>query len=75
MSFFNLNLLKKVSSLLNIQTILDSIIPSYFHFFNYLINFLDTYYSKLPKYSKNHQKFLKIPQFPISPFIIFQNTL
>ena len=49
---FNLNPLKSVSNPLNLQNILDSTIPSYFKFFNCLINYLHTYYSKLPRYPK-----------------------
>ena len=64
MSSSDLNLLELVSNLLNLQNILDSTILSYFYFFNCLISYLHAYYLKLPKYSKNHQKFLKIPKFP-----------
>ena len=73
--YFNLNPLKPASNLLNLQNILGFTIPSYFKFLNCLVNYLHTHYSKFPKYPKNHQKFVKIPKFQISPFIISQNTL
>ena len=73
--YFNLNPLKPASNILNLQNILGFTIPSYFKFLNCLVNYLHTHYSKFPKYPKNPQKFVKIPKFQISTFIISQNTL
>ena len=47
---FNLNPLKPVSNLLKLQNILGFTIPSYLEFFNCLVNYLHTHYSKFPKY-------------------------